>query len=282
MRIADALRIAEERLRGTADHPAFEAEFLLSVALHTDRAHLLARLQEPLNPAVSAALDRLIQNRNTGTPLSLIRGWKRFRNLTLFVSRGVFIPRYETEMLVEVALQHTHNGTALDLGTGSGALAIALASEGRFSRLIATDISEDALALARRNTLFNNVSNVVFYQGDLYSALPEDHPPFDLIVSNPPYIPTGDIAGLPLSVRDFEPRMALDGGTEGLDIIRRIIEGAPAHMRSGAALVLEIAPFQAPTVASLLESAGFQDVRFFMDGTDTTRCVRALIPPGHG
>ncbi|MHA2620496.1 MAG: peptide chain release factor N(5)-glutamine methyltransferase [bacterium JZ-2024 1] len=276
MKVADALRRTQEKLVGYADLPSYEAEFLVSVALQTDRARLLARLREPLDEKARTALEHLIEARKGGTPLSLLRGWKRFRELTLFVAPGVFIPRYETETLVDVALEHCRTGYALDLGTGAGALAMALAKEGAYHAVYATDISEGALALARRNALYNNVTGILFFRGDLFQALPESTPQFDVIVSNPPYIPRGDLAGLPRSVRDFEPVEALDGGPDGLSIVARIITEAPAFLRAGGALILEIAPFQVASVSRLLEASQFLDVRAFHDGSGLLRCVRGV------
>jgi release factor glutamine methyltransferase len=279
--IADALRATRSRLVGVADHPSFEAELLVASVLQTERARLFARLKDPLREPARALLNRLVEQRRSGCPLSLLRGWKHFRNLTLFVSRGVFIPRYETEVLVEAALQSGSSGIALDLCTGSGPLALSLADEGSFSEVFATDISEGALSLASRNALYNNISNVSFFRGDLFDALPPGSPRFDTIVSNPPYIPTDDLDGLPRSVSDFEPRAALDGGDDGLDVIRRIIQSAPEYMRAGSALIVEIAPFQSPAVTALLRRSGFLDVRVFPDSSMQDRCVRALYPgPG--
>lgn len=276
MILAEALRLVQNRLADIADHPSFEAELLLSTALHTDRGRLFARLRDPIDESTRLTLERLVEERRSGAPLSLLRGWKQFRNLTLFVSRGVFIPRYETETLVDAALEWVRTGTALDLGTGSGALALALASEGAFSAVFATDISEDALALASRNALYNNISGVSFFCGDLYSALPAGAHRFNLIVSNPPYIPSRDLPNLPPSILNYEPLLALNGGEDGLDVIRRILISAPNYLAPGGAVVVEIAPFQVEATTALFRQSGFSEVRVFPDATGQDRCIRAI------
>jgi release factor glutamine methyltransferase len=198
--------------------------------------------------AESDRYEDLLRRRLNREPLAYITGQQEFWSLGFLVSGDVLVPRPETETLVERALKQLatiNNREApriLELGTGSGAIAVALASELPQAEIVATEIVPAALQIARRNASRNGVSNAIrFLQGDLFTALDQElEKDFDLILSNPPYVPRGEIAHLEAEVSRWEPRAALDGGVDGLDFYRRIIEEAPGYLRQGGAVAVEI------------------------------------------
>jgi len=226
----------------------------------------------------------LVQKRASGFPLQYILGECDFYNVTLKVTPGVFIPRPETEILIEEVLTFLKGGKRallLDIGTGSGAVAIALAKNLPHSKIIATDISLEALKVARDNALHNGVRDrVLFCASDLFESFKDElarETRFDAIVSNPPYIAQSEKETLPKEVRDFEPPEALFAGEEGLFFHRRIIESAPAYLKPGGLLALEVALGQAQEVKRLLESEpSFETVRIRRDLTGIRRVVCSL------
>jgi release factor glutamine methyltransferase len=223
------------------------------------------------DPQLEATADQLAQfhsllaRRAQGEPLAYLIGTRDFWSLTLQVSPDVLIPRPETELLVEQGLLKLEGIAApkvLDLGTGSGAVALALARERPDAKILATDSSEAALTIARRNAMRNSIGNVVFARGSWYTAITESG--FDLIVSNPPYIAQNDPA-LDKHVLHYEPTSALISGTGGLEALTAIIEGAAAHLQPAGWLLLEHGWKQAASVARLLELHGFTHVRCHPD-----------------
>jgi release factor glutamine methyltransferase len=202
----------------------------------------------------------------------------------------VLVPRPDTETLVEVALQRSRRVSmsmrALDLCTGSGCVAVSLARERPTSSVVATDVSADALAVARENALRLGAYNLAFVEGDLFAALsalgPSATKTFDVIVANPPYIPAGEIPTLMADVRDFEPKLALDGGGDGLDLVRRIVTEAPRHLAPLGLLAMEIGFGQAPAVAALFEAAGFAEVERAKDYGRIERVVSGIWNPRTG
>ncbi len=276
-----------------APDAGLDARQLLLAAFHMDMTRfLLNRMQELPDDDYcrsSTALYReMISKRRRRMPLQQILGSQEFMGLTFYVNKHVLIPRQDTETLVELVLEDQDKRqksqdsmdlapeTLLDLCTGSGCIAISLAARGNFGSVAATDLSEEALRVARRNAdaiLKNEM--IEFYQGDLFSALPEDGRKYDVITSNPPYIPTSVIAGLQPEVRDYEPRLALDGSADGLACYRRIAADAGAYLADGGRIYLEIGYDQGVSVCELMEAAGYENVRVCKDlaGNDRVVCA---------
>lgn len=248
------LREASQRL------PREDAEPLLLHVLQRDRAWLFAHADELVPPATAAAYQALVQRRVDGEPVAYLTGRRGFWTLDLEVGPDTLIPRPETELLVELALARLdpdQPARVADLGTGTGAIALAIASERPAAAVIATDVAKATLAVAVRNAQLNGVGNVWFRRGDWCQALGRDR--FDLIASNPPYIAEGDPH---LSQGDLrhEPARALASGADGLDAIRVLAASAPAHLVPGGWLLLEHGHDQGPAVRALLEQAGLVEV----------------------
>jgi release factor glutamine methyltransferase len=241
--------------------PRLDAELLAAHALGLSRVQLYTQFDRPLLAAELTALRDLVKRRQGGEPVAYIVGRKEFWSLDLAVDARVLVPRPDTETAVEEALARADAAPATraaDVGTGSGAIALALAKVRPDLEIFAGDVSADALAVARGNADRLGLA-VTFVEGDLLAPL-LPHAPFGLVVANLPYIPTGEIAGLPPEV-GCEPRLALDGGPDGLDLVRALIAQADGALASGGALVLEIGDGQAPATAGLLRAAGFEDVQ---------------------
>jgi len=258
------LEAARERLAHHSETAALDAELLLAHALGASRARLKSHPEDAAPPAVAAQFDALVARRARGEPLAYITGRRDFWTLHLQVSPAVLVPRPETEGLVERALALFPHGAiaAADLGTGSGAIALALASERPAWQVTATDVSEPALAVARANARALGLERVKFVAGSWLEPLRERR--FHLIVSNPPYIASGDPA-LARPALQHEPAMALASGAEGLDAIRVIAHDAPAHLEHGGWLLLEHGATQADSVARELVVRGFRHVRSLRD-----------------
>jgi release factor glutamine methyltransferase len=235
-----------------------QAELLLAHALETSRALLLARLDETLAPETAARYAANVARRAQHEPLAYIVGHQEFCGLDFLVDRRVLIPRHETETLVDLALQAARHvvrvsPTIVDVGTGSGAIALTLAHRLPQAQILATDISFDALKLAQINAARQRLdARVKFAQGDLLAPITER---FDMLVSNLPYIPTGRYAQLPREVRSFEPRLALEGGEDGLAVMRRLATHVEAHAAPGAIALLEISEEQGKAAVELMQLA---------------------------
>lgn len=257
-RLDHALRDAATRLVGA--EARYEAEQLLLHVIGRDRAWLFAHGDAPLSGADAAAFEALLVRRIAGEPVAYLVGHRGFWTLDLQVSPATLIPRPETERLVELALARLPGDTPLriaDLGTGTGAIALALASERPRACVVATDLSDDALAIARANGSANDLTNVDFRAGSWWTPVAGER--FHLIASNPPYIAEGD-AHLAQGDLRFEPPAALSSGADGLDAIRMIVAGAPAHLLPGGWLLLEHGWDQGDAIRALLTTAGFVDV----------------------
>jgi release factor glutamine methyltransferase len=237
------------------DAPRLTAELLLAHALGCDRVRLYLDFDKPLGDPELARYRELVKRRAGGEPTAYLTGAREFFGHRLAVDPRVLIPRPETEQLAELALPALPaGGAALDLGTGSGALAIALSLGRPGATVTAVELSPEALEVARANaTALGAV--VTFLAGDLYGPLAPDQR-FDLIVSNPPYLPTGELAGLQREVQR-EPRLALDGGADGLDLLRRVVAGAPARLKAGGLLLLEMHESHLEALPALCRAAGF-------------------------
>lgn len=219
----------------------------------------------------------LVDRRLAGIPLQEITGRQNFYGYDLKVNPHVLTPRPETELLVDLALKEIAGVKAprvLDLCTGSGCIAIAMAGEHRGARLVAVDISDPALGLARENGHIHGLNQRISWQkSDLFQALSGEC--FDVIISNPPYIPHGEIEGLDLEVRAYDPMLALDGGPDGLDFYRQIADQAGAYLKAGGKLFLEIGADQAGRVVDLLSQSGWVNIRVLADYTGRDRMVLA-------
>ena len=240
-----------------------ECEMLMSHILKCERHQLYIMGNEPLELSLQLAYQSMLEKRLNGEPIQYILGNKEFMGLSLNVDRRVLIPRFDTEVLVESVLDAVASKPApiriLDLGTGSGAIAISLAVHLPKSVITAVDIKEDALCVAQHNAELNMVSDKIdFYCGDLFYALDNDRYQgfFDVIVSNPPYIPSSDIDSLMTEVKDFEPRSALDGGRDGLDFYRRIADTAYKFLRLDGLVAVEIGYGQGSAVRSIFQEVG--------------------------
>jgi release factor glutamine methyltransferase len=250
-----------------ADHESavLDAEVLLAHVLEKDRSHLRAWPEKELTAAQTEAFEALVARRAAGEPVAHLTGLREFWSLALTITPDTLIPRPETELLVEQALERLPPGHALrvaDLGTGSGAIALAVASERPACHVVATDRSAAALAVARENTADLGLHNVVFAEGDWCAALGKAR--FHLVVSNPPYVRTGDPHLTQGDVR-FEPMTALAAGTDGLDDVRAIITCAAKHLEPGGWLLLEHGWDQGDAVRALLQAAGYADAQTCQD-----------------
>ena len=264
MKVRDLLGAATQRLGG--GDARLDAEILLAHALGVSRAKLYAWPEYEPDVVAREAFERLVAARADGEPIAYLTGRREFWSLDLVVTPAVLIPRPETELLVELALERIAADSEVrvaDLGTGSGAIALAVASERPRARIVATDASADALAVARGNAVRLGIGHVTFVHGDWCEAL--GHERFDVIVSNPPYIAAGD-AHLETGDLRREPRSALVAGTDGLDAIRRIVATSPAHLDAGGWLLLEHGWDQAASVRALFDAGGYVGVVSVRDG----------------
>jgi release factor glutamine methyltransferase len=257
--ILGVLNWTEQRFRerGLAS-PRLDAQLLLADVLARDRVFLYTHFDQPLGPDELAKYRALIQRRLQGEPVAYLVGKKEFRSLMLDVDARVLVPRPDTETLVDVALTLLPEAGAIvprivDVGTGSGAIALALKKERPDAELLAVERSPGAAEVARKNAERLGLA-VELLEGDLLAPVAA-RAPFTLIVSNPPYIPSGDIAGLQREVQR-EPLAALDGGRDGLDVIRRLIHDAPPLLSPSGALALEVGAGQAPAVIACFAGDG--------------------------
>ena len=242
--------------------PRREAIRLWSDLERTATAHAMLARGEPVGSPKAERFLAAVARRAGGEPLAYVTGWTGFRHLELACDRRALIPRPETEELVGRALALMPHGVAADVGTGTGAIALSLATEGGYDRVIGTDISPDALALASDNGARIG-ARVEWRQGDLLAPLAGEQ--VDLLVSNPPYLTTAELAALDPAVAAWEPHMALASGEDGLDAVRGLLDGARSVVRSGGWLALELDCHRAPLVASLAESLGWHEVGIHQD-----------------
>jgi len=258
--------------------PAIEAKVLLLQATGLSEVEFLASPGQAVRARDKQKYRRLIEKRLSGVPLAYIVRRKEFWSLPLRVQPGVFIPRPETELLVEKTLDLAVSGevTIVDIGTGSGNIALALAGELPKARIIATDVSARALRVARLNAQDHGLENVTFVRRSLFSALDGLglEGKCDFIICNPPYVSASDWESLPREIKDHEPSRAFLGGKTGLDFIRRLIKGSPAFLKPGAHLLFEVGYDQAETIVSWL-GPGWAEVASFADLRGIKRVVKA-------
>jgi release factor glutamine methyltransferase len=282
--IAAARRAMAQSFRAAGlDSPELDARILVGHALGLDQAALAAAGARVLASPERDAIEALARRRLAREPVARIVGYKEFWSLKLSLTEATLVPRPETETVVEAALAaiDAQQGRAnvhriADLGTGSGALLLALMSELPSAFGIGTDTSERALAVARANARRLGVAPAAFVACDMAAAL---RGPFDLIVSNPPYVRSGDIDRLAAEVRDFDPRLALDGGADGLECYRAIATAAPGLLAPDGVLVVELGAGQAPAVAALFAAAGLAPQAPRTDLHGKLRALPATIRP---
>ncbi|NOZ10353.1 MAG: peptide chain release factor N(5)-glutamine methyltransferase [Gammaproteobacteria bacterium] len=273
---------ANATLEQISPTPRLDAEILVCHASGLSRSQLIAQSNHSLDGLGCKQFDLLLQRRRKGEPIAYITGHKEFWSLDLEVTPDTLIPRPETEHLVEQALIHippdrpiqARPFSVADLGTGSGAVALALARERPQSQIVATDISEKAIAVARQNAHNLGINNIEFHQGDWFAPLADTQ--FDLIVSNPPYVRQTDPHLGEGDVR-FEPKAALTSGAEGLDAICKLVTQAPNFLAERGWLVLEHGYDQAEAVMELLKGAGFNHCATYRDLNDQPRVSEAQI-----
>lgn len=279
-------RSAEFLSRKGVDSPRLQVELLLAHVLRLPRLQLYLNFERALTPGELDPLRELVRRRAAREPLQYLVGSVDFCGLEFIVTPDVLIPRPETELLAEKAWKHLDQLPAvaaapvvLDFGAGSGCLAVTLATHHPGAVIHAVDLSAPALEIARANAARHGVGHRLrFHLGDGLAPLPADAR-FDLIVANPPYIPTGEIPGLQPEVRDHEPRQALDGGADGLDFIRRLASEAPGRLRDGGRLMLEFGDGQEQAVEALFRTAGWSEVAVDNDLTARPRMLVASWRP---
>jgi release factor glutamine methyltransferase len=260
--------------------PRLDAELLLAHALASDRVRLVLDSERHLDDAELGRYRELIRRRRSGEPIAYILGRREFYGLSFAVDRRGLVPRPDTEPLVEVALERTRarsmHGLALDLCTGTGCVAIAFAKARPTWRVTASELALETAELAWENVRRLGVAfSVAVAVGDLFAPVAGRR--FDLVVANPPYVPSGDIAALDTDVRDFEPRLALDGGKDGLELVRRLVAEAGQHLTPGGVLAVEIGYDQGDRTRELFERAGFRDVTLRRDYGGRERVVSGVF-----
>ena len=273
LRIDAAIRQAMERLESVSDSARLDAQLLTALAINMPRSYLFAHPEDTLDPAAIARLDALVERRLAGVPMAYIIGKKEFWSLDLVVSPATLVPRPETEILVDHALRELRRRSTarvLDLGTGSGAVALAIAHDRRSAHITATDISEDALAVARVNARELGLGNVQFLRGCWTEPVAGET--FDVIVSNPPYVAASDEA---LERLVAEPQSALVAGDDGLDAIRVLARDCPAILADDGVMLIEHGAEQEDAVRAILEETGWIDIRCIKDYAALPRVTRA-------
>ncbi len=265
------------------DSPRLQTELLLAHVLKMPRMKLYLNFDRALTTPETDALRELVKRRGGREPLQHIVGSTSFCGYEIAVNRQALVPRPETELLAELGWQflstiNSQPSTALDFGTGTGCIAIALAAKCPNARIIAVDVSADALALAKENALKNKVAERIrFFHGDGFAALPEKFQ-FDLIISNPPYIPTAEIETLHPEVRDFDPRAALDGGADGLDFYRMFATRANPFLKPDGKIMLEFGDGQAHAIKKILETENWIVEAVQEDYSQRARIIIARNP----
>jgi release factor glutamine methyltransferase len=273
VKIEVALLDAVERLTAVSDSPRLDAELLLARALDVPRSYLFAHPEDELDAAASKRFAAVIENRAAGAPLAYITGEKEFWSMNLMVTRDTLVPRPETEILVEQALQRISRDEVariLDAGTGSGAIALAIAKERPLCEVVATDFSAAALAIAKENARQHSLPNIEFLLGDWLEPVAGQL--FDVIATNPPYVPSADPD---LERLKHEPRSALVSGADGLDAIRRIAVDAMSVIKPGGSLLIEHGDEQHAVVAEILADAGWTEIGVTQDLAGIPRVTNA-------
>jgi release factor glutamine methyltransferase len=277
--VAEALRSGARSLASSSDSPRLDAELLLGKILGLARSGLIAHDRESLVREHEQAYMNLVERRRQGAPVAYLTGTREFWSLALRVTPAVLVPRPETEVLVELALQRLpldQPCSVLDLGTGSGAIALAIASERPRSRVTGVDISAPALDVAMQNSRELGLSHIDWRWGSWFAAVPGQR--FDMILANPPYIAAADPA---LEKLMAEPQIALCDGATGLEALSAIAAGAAAHLHERGWLMMEHGSEQAPDVVRLLERQGFAGIRSHLDFSGKPRVTLGTVHSQH-
>ena len=271
--VGDLVMAVGGQLDGHVENPQAESRELIAALFDEPKHWPLVKANKWVESAHWQLALGAAEMRARGAPLAYAVGRANFRNLTLAVDERVLIPRPETELLVDLVLSRRSTGVVLDVGTGSGAIAIALATEGKYARVVASDISADALDVARANALACG-AEIEFRRASLASGAGRGE--FGVIVSNPPYIALGEASQLPASVRDWEPSVALFSGHDGMAATARLVRQAGARLVPGGMLALEVDSRRASLVAELVASDGrYEDIAVELDLTGRERFVLA-------
>jgi release factor glutamine methyltransferase len=277
--IAETLKSAAQTLGCHSESPRLDAELLLGKVLGFSRPALIAHSEDIVAQDMARAYENLVSRRLSGAPVAYLTGRAEFWSLPLVVSPAVLVPRPETELLVEQALQlksAEQRCSVLDLGTGSGAIALSIATERPQWHVTGVDLSEAALKIAAQNSRDLEITRIRWHLGNWFESVSGER--FDLIVANPPYIGSADPALLRLAA---EPAMALTPGPSGLEALSAIIADAPQHLNAGGWLLLEHGSTQAEDVASLLERRGFEFIRTVQDFAGRARVTAGSVHTQH-
>ncbi len=264
------------------DSAALEAREIVCCASNKSKEEFLRDSRLYSSPEIEEKVQGLLQRRLQGEPVAYLVGEWEFFGLPLTISRDVLIPRDDTEILAEQAIAYLKEQKepvrVLDLCTGSGCIGLAIASQIPNCRVVLADLSEEALRIARTNVRLNHLQNsTAVIQVDALASPPQNFDGFQCIVSNPPYIPSDDIAGLDISVKDYEPHMALDGGNDGLDFYRSITQKWKEALCPGGKLLFELGIGQADAVLRLMRSEGFGDLELFKDTQGISRVISGTL-----
>jgi len=265
--------------KNNADSPRLDAEILLAHALGCKRIDLYVSFAKEPSEAEKTKFREMVKRRAAGEPTAYLVGYKEFYSLTLEVTKDTLIPRPETEHLVVASLDllakmnHSDDLSVCDVGTGSGAIAVAIAKNAPKCRMTAVDISESALEIAKRNAQRHNVAErIAFLQSDLLAEFPEQ-PLFDLIVSNPPYVSESEYEQLPPDIKNYEPKLALLAADDGTAIIRQLAEQAALRLRKGGYFLTELSPMIAQRIAEFFRLNHWHNVRTLRDSAGLERIV---------
>jgi len=256
-----------------------DAQLILSDTVNKDRLHILTNPDESISAERQNTYLEKLRKRAEGCPLAYIINECEFYSLNFYVDENVLIPRNDTGVLVERAINRIGDSNAkiIEIGTGTGIIAVSIASNCKNAKLISTDINPAALDIARKNASLNRTA-AFFRTGDVFEALSEDDFPADFIISNPPYIETAVIETLDFSVKGFEPKQALDGGFDGLYFYRKIISEANKYLTDDGVVLLEIGSGQAEAVKNILTTHGFTDITVIKDTFMRDRVIEARKP----
>ena len=269
--IAETLKLASQQLRAASvQNDVLDAQTLLAEALGKDRTYLIVNFNEHLSEELQAKFQRLIARRTAGEPVQYITGHQQFFGLEFEVTPDVLIPRPETELIVEETIRLVEEGKIsapiiIDVGTGSGCIAVTLARELEDAQISACDISETALTVARRNAAKHDLADRVrFLNSDLLSAFPETELA-DFILSNPPYVAANELPTLQREVRDWEPHTALTDHADGLSLYRRLLKESPSRLKPGGYLICELGYTQSEAVSAMADSEVWESPRLLDD-----------------